>query len=130
MQHDFSAPAIDLPISREGATVEELAIPSADEFVDAQLRDPDLIHLRKWVIEQKFSTSEEIAGLGAKAKELAQISDQIRLCKNILVLKRIEDPERELILVPAGLEQRIIRIFHEGVGAAHQAAKATAAKVI
>ena len=32
--HDFSAPAIDLLISREGATVDELAIPSAEEFAD------------------------------------------------------------------------------------------------
>ena len=58
LQHDFSAPAIDLPISREGATVEELAIPSAVEFSDAQLQDPDLINLRKWVKEQKFPTSK------------------------------------------------------------------------
>ena len=69
--HDFSAPAIDLPISREGATVEELAIPSAEEFADAQLQDPDLVILRKWVKEQKSPSSEEIAGLGARAKELA-----------------------------------------------------------
>ena len=41
------APAIDLPISREDATVEELAIPSAEEFADAQLQDPDLVILRK-----------------------------------------------------------------------------------
>ena len=125
MQHDFSAPAIDLPIPRESATVEELAIPSAEEFADAQLQDPDLITLRKWVKEQKFQTSEEIAGIGARTKELAQISDQTQLRENILVLKRVEDPERELIIVPAGLEERLIRILH-GVGAAHHAAKATA----
>ena len=47
-----------------------------------------------------------------------------------MVLKRVEDPERELILVPAGLEERIIRVIHEGVGASQQASKATAAKVI
>ena len=42
----------------------------------------------------------------------------------------MEDPAREFILVPAGLEVRIIRVLHEGVGASHQAANATAAKVI
>ena len=95
MLHDFSAPAIDLPISREGATVEELAIPSAEEFADAQLQDPDLIILRKWVKEQKSPTTEEIAGLGARVKELAQISDQTQLRENVLVLKRVENSERE-----------------------------------
>ena len=128
--HDFSGPAIDLPISREGATVEELAILSAEEFADAQLQDPDLVIMRKWVKEQKSPTSEETAGLGAIAKELAQISNQTQLPENVLVLKRVEDPERELILVPAGLEVRIIRVLHEAVGTSHQAAKATAAKVI
>ena len=119
--NDFSAPAIDLPISREGATVEELAIPSAEEFVEAQLQDPDFINLRKWVKDHKVPTSEEIAGFGARAKEFAQISDQTQLRENILVRKRVEDPERKLILVPAGLEERIIRVIHEGVGASQQA---------
>ena len=124
------APAIDLLISREGATVEELAILSAEDFADAQLQDPDLIILRKWVKEQKFPTSVGIAGLGARAKELAQISNQTQLRENVLVLQRVEDPERKLILVPAFLEERIIRVLHDGVGASHQAAKATAVKVI
>ena len=47
LQHDHLAPEIDLPILREGATVEELAVPSAEESVDAQLQDPDLISLHK-----------------------------------------------------------------------------------
>ena len=94
MQHDLSAPAIYLPIFREGATVKELAIPSAEEFADAQLQDPDLINLRKWIREQKIFTSEEIAKFESRAKKLTQISDQIQLRENILVLKRIEDPER------------------------------------
>ena len=80
--------------------------------------------------KQKSPSSEEIAGLGGKAKELAQISNQTLLRENVLVLKRVEDTERKLILVPAGLEVRIIRDLHEGVGASHQAAKATTAKVI
>ena len=71
LHHDFSAPAIDLPISREGATVKEQAIPSAEEFADALLCDLDLVNLRKCVQNQKFLTSKEIAGLGAIAKKLA-----------------------------------------------------------
>ena len=37
----------------------------------------------------------------------------------------MEDSEPELIIVPAGLEEKIIRVLHEGVGASHQAANAT-----
>ena len=61
---------------------------------------------------------------------MAQISDQTQLRENVLVLKRVQNPERELILVPAGFKVRIIRVLHEGVGASHEAAKATVAKVI
>ena len=47
-----------------------------------------------------------------------------------MILKRVADPERELILVPANLEKRIIRILHERVGKAHQAAMALATRII
>ena len=39
-------------------------------------------------------------------------------------------PERECILVPSSLTERIIRILHEGPGESHQAAKTTSAKII
>ena len=41
-----------------------------------------------------------------------------------------KNAENKLILVPASMVERVIRILHEGFGAAHQAAKATAAKLI
>ena len=46
------------------------------------------------------------------------------------ILKRVDDCEIELIIVPAELVERVIRFLHERVGAAHKAAKATATKVI
>ncbi len=46
------------------------------------------------------------------------------------MIKRLDDPERELILVPSAKVERIIRFYHEGPGGAHQAAKATSAKII
>ena len=49
LQCDLSAPAIDLPISREGVYVEDLAVFSAAKFSNAQLTDPDLVLLRKWL---------------------------------------------------------------------------------
>ena len=127
---DLSAPTIDLPISREGVSVEDLAVPSAAEFADAQLNDPNLVLLRKWTVEKKLPTTEEIAGFSARVKELAQVANQTQIREEVLILKRAKDPERELIIVPADSVERVIRILHEGVGSAHQAAKATAAKVI
>ena len=47
LQHDISVPAIDSPTSWEGATVSELAVPSAEEFADAYLQELDLINLLK-----------------------------------------------------------------------------------
>ena len=66
MQHDLSAPSIDLPISLDGATVDEQAVPLAEEFVDAQLQDPDLITLRQSIKQEKIPTLKEIARLGAR----------------------------------------------------------------
>ena len=61
------------------------------EFADAQLQDPDLITMHKWVKEQKLNSSEEISGLKARAKELPEISNQIQPRENIIVLKRVDE---------------------------------------
>lgn len=64
-------PAIDLLISREGVSVKDLMVPSVAKFADAQLKDSDLILLRKWIIKPKFFTSEDIAGFSARVKKFA-----------------------------------------------------------
>ena len=46
------------------------------------------------------------------------------------MLKRTDDPEIELILLPSSLIERIIRFFHEGPGGSYQAAIATSSKII
>ena len=48
----------------------------------------------------------------------------------MLVVQRGENEDNKFILVPASIKERVIRILHEGFGAAHQAAKATASKLI
>ena len=63
-------------------------------------------------------------------KIYAQIFNELSLRDSVIVLKRIDNPERELILLPSSLTERIIRFFHEGPGGSHQAAKATSSKVI
>ena len=49
---------------------------------------------------------------------------------SVNILRRSDDPQREHIVVPSSLIERVIRFFHEGPGGAHQAAKATAARII
>ena len=49
---------------------------------------------------------------------------------SVIILRRSDDPQRELIVVPSSLIERVIRLFHEGPGGAHQPAKATVAKII
>ena len=105
-------------------------MPSAAEFADAKLKDSDLVLLRKWITKNKQPTPEEIAEFSARVKEFVQIADQTQIREKVLILKRVEDPERELIMVPAELVERVIRILHEGVSAAHQAAKTTTTKII
>ena len=126
----FMTPELDLPISREGLSVSDLETPSVAEFVAAQLADTDLSQLREWVVQNKTPAADEIAKFGERLKELAQLREQIRLREDVLVIRRGDDQTNELILVPVSMVERIIRILHEGVGAAHQAAKATAARLI
>ena len=45
-------------------------------------------------------------------------------------MRRQDDPERELTIVPSSQVDHIIRFYHEGPGGAHQAPKATSAKII
>ena len=65
-----------------------------------------------------------------RMKSFAQLLDQISLRESVLIVKRSDDPGRELILVPSSLSERVIRFFHEGPGGAHQAPKAILAKII
>ena len=110
--------------------MKDLSVPTAAEFADTQLKDPDLVHMRKFISEKKLPTSEEIAGFSARLKEFVHIANQLQISQRVPILTRVEDPERKLIIVPAELVEHIIRVLYKEVGATHQAAKASAAKVI
>ena len=47
-----------------------------------------------------------------------------------MVIRRHDDPERELTIVPSTQVEHIIRFYHEGPRGAHQVPKATSAKII
>ena len=54
-------------------------------------------------------------------KALAQLFDQISTRDGVLVIRRHDDPERELSIVPGERVKHIIRFYHEGPGGSHQA---------
>ena len=66
----------------------------------------------------------------AAEKSLAQLFDQTSILEGVLVIRRHDDPERKLTIVPSTQFEHIIRFYHEGPGGAHQAPKATSAKII
>ena len=125
-----ATPIIDLPISREGLEPEDFVIPTREEFAAEQKADAELKQLRRWLDAKQRPSADELAALSGRMKSLAQLFDQISVRDQVLVIKRDDDPERELTLVPSAKVEHIIRFYHEGPGGAHQAAKATSAKVI
>ena len=125
-----SAPLVDLPISRENLKADDFTIPTKEEFADEQKADAELRQLREWINTKQVPSADELAPLSNRMKALAQLIDQVGTREEVLVIKRLDDPERELILVPSAMAERIIRFYHEGPGGAHQAAKATSAKII
>ena len=86
--------------------------------------------LREWIDSKQTPSADELAPLSNRMKILAQLIDQVSTREEVLVIKRLDDPERELTLVPSAKVEHIIRFYHEGPGGAHQAAKATSAKII
>ena len=125
-----TAPLIDLSISRDGLTADDFATPTRKEFEQEQTTDTELRLLREWIEQKRCLSADDLATLSGRMKSFAQLLDQISLRESVLIVKRSDDPERELILVISSLSERIIRFFHEGPGGAHQAPKATSAKII
>ncbi len=125
-----SVPLVDLPISREGLLPEDFIIPTREELAAEQKADTELRQLRDWLESKQPPSADELAGFSGRMKSLAQLFDQISIREDVLVIRRHDDPERELTLVPNTRVEHIIRYYHEGPGGAHQAPKATSAKII
>ena len=126
---DVAAPLIELPISREGIQAADFQISTSEEIA-MQSADAELKQLRQWIEVKRTSSTDELAPLSVHLKCYAQLLSEMSLHDSVIILRRSDDPQRELIVVPSSLIERVIRFFHEGPGGAHQAAKATAAKII
>ena len=127
---DRSTPIVDMPISREGTTAEDFSIPGPEEFQTEQEADTELMQLRAWVNSGQCPSVDSLAPMSSRMKALAQVFEETHIKEGVLVLRRLDDPERDLIIVPSSRVENIIRFFHEGPGGAHQAPKATSAKII
>ena len=125
-----SAPLVDIPISREGLVPEDFSIPTREDFTQEQETDTELMQLRNWIESKQCPSADELAGLSGRMKSLVQLFDKISILEGVLVIRRHDDPERELTIVPSTQVEHIIRFYHEGPGGAHQAPKATSAKII
>ena len=127
---DRSTPIVDMPISREGTTAEDFAIPGPEEFQAEQEADTELMQLRAWINSGQCPSVDSLAPMSGRMKALSQVFEETHIKEGVLVLRRLDDPERDLIIVPSSRVENIIRFFHEGPGGAHQAPKATSAKII
>ena len=125
-----SVPLVDIPISREGLVPEDFSIPTREKFATGQEADTELNQLQKWIESKQFPSADELAGLSSRMKSPAQLFDQISIREGVLVIRRHDDSEQELTIVPSTQVEHIIRFYHEGPGGAHQAPKTTSAKII
>ena len=121
---------MDYPISREGLLPEDFIVPTREELAAEQKADTELRQLRDWIDSKQPPSADELAGFSGRMKSLAQLIDQISIREDVLVIRRNDDPERELMLVPNTRVEHIIRYYHEKPGGAHQDPKATSAKII
>ena len=128
-EYDSVLPLIDMPISRDGLTADSISIPTAYELSAAQSEDPELKQVRLWLDQKQCPSGNVLAPLSDNMKIFAQFFSELSLRDSVIVLKRTDDPERELILLPSSLTERIIRGFHECLRGSHQAAKATSSKI-
>ena len=129
-EDNFSFPILDLPISRDSLNSDSFSIPTAEEFSTAQAEDSELKQVRQWLDKKQSPSADALAPLSDNMKIFAQLFDELSLHDSVIVLRRSDDPKRELILLPSSLTERIIRFYHEGPGGSHQAAKATSSKII
>ena len=126
LSNSISLPLVDLLISREGLTADDFILPTREQFVEDQDNDGELKQIRKWVDTKMRPSADELAHYNASVKSFVQIAVR----DGLLVIRRNDDPEREQTVVPSAWVDEIIRYFQEGPAGAHQAPKATSAKII
>ena len=119
---DVAAPIIDMPYSRVGIQVNNFLIPTSEEFATALSADKKLKQLQQWIDKQRTPSADELAPSSGHLKCFAQLLSETSLHDAVIVIRRADDPERELAVVLSALVERVIRFFHEGPGGAHQAA--------
>lgn len=71
-----------------------------------------------------------MAPLSPRSKFFAQNIDEYLIStEDILVCGSIEEPKREVTIVPSSFVERVIRYYNKGLGGSYQAIKAIYAKI-
>ena len=125
-----SVPLVDLPILRKRLLPEDVIIFTREKLAAEQKVDTELRQMQDWIESQQPPSADELAGFSGRIKSLAQLFDQISIREDVLVIRRHDDPECELTIVPNTRVEYIIHYYYKGLGGAHQAPKATSAKNI
>ena len=108
---DVAAPLIELPILREGIQAAYFQIPTSDEIATAQLTDAELKQLKQWIEEKGTLSIDELAPQSGHLKCFAQLLNEMSLHDSVIILRRSDDPQRELIGLPSSLIERVIFSF-------------------
>ena len=130
LSDSISLPFVNLPISRKGLTSDDFMLPTREQFIEDQDNVGQLKQIRKWVEAKTRPSADELALYSAIVKSFVQMFDEIAVRDGLLDIRRNDDTEREQTVVPCARVDEIIRYFHQRAGGAHQAPKATSAKII
>ena len=77
-------------------------------FATAQTADPELKQLRQWTDKTRTFLADELAPLSGRLKCFAQLLIETLLYNAVIVLRRADDPERKIIVVPSAIVERVI----------------------
>ena len=93
----------------------DFTIPTSQEFATAQLADIELRQLYYWIVQKQCFSADSLAPVSGHIKAFDQLFGDISFYDSVLLIRRSDDPEKELIMVLRSLTERIIRFFHEGL---------------
>lgn len=98
---------MDLSILR-GFLHEDLIIPTREELVTEQKADSKLKQLRNLIEFKQPLSADELARCSDRVKSFAQLFDKIFIWKQVMVIRQLDDPKRELTIV---VNRRLEHIF-------------------
>ena len=97
--YDIFIPLNDLQISRDGLSAHDFSVPTCEEFQTAQSNNTDLSLLRESINRKVCPSIDKLAPLSGRMKSYDQVINEISLRKGILITRRHDASDRDLISV-------------------------------